>query len=95
MSRRRKKKKAFEFSKLVLLAVMVLYVIAVGVGIMLSLIDYAQYSTLAMLVGAPTATAIGFYAWKAKAENVIKFKTENPEATKDVPIDLNNISGTN
>ena len=57
--------------------------------------DHAQYSTLAMLVGAPTATAIGFYAWKAKAENVIKIKNENPEATKDVPIDLNNISGTN
>ena len=58
-------------------------------------IDYTQYSTLAMLVGAPTATAIGFYAWKAKAENVIKIKNENPEATKDVPIDLNNINGTN
>lgn len=60
----------------------------------LSLIDYTQYSTLAMLVGAPTATAIGFYAWKAKAENVIKIKQEHPEETKDVPVDLNNISGT-
>ncbi len=89
-----KKKKGFEFSKLILLAVMVLYFIAVGIGVMLSFLDYTQYSTLAMLVGAPTATAIGFYSWKAKAENVVKLKKENPEETKDNSIDLNNISST-
>ncbi len=94
MGRRKKKKKSFEFSKFVLLIVMVLYLVVVGVGIVISLIDYTQYSTLAMLVGAPTATAIGFYAWKAKAENVIKIKQENPEETKNIPVDLNNISGT-
>ena len=94
MGRRRKKKKAVEFSKAVLLVVMILYLVVVSVGIALSFIDYTQYSTLAMLVGAPTATAIGFYAWKAKAENVIKIKQEHPEETKDVPVDLNNISGT-
>ncbi len=89
-----KKKRGFEFSKLILLAVMVLYFIAVGIGVMLSFLDYTQYSTLAMLVGAPTATAIGFYSWKAKAENVVKLKKENPEETKDNSIDLNNISST-
>lgn len=94
MGRRRKKKKAVEFSKVVLLVVMILYFVVVSVGIALSFIDYTQYSTLAMLVGAPTATAIGFYAWKAKAENVIKIKQQHPEETKDVPVDLNNISGT-
>ena len=92
---KKKNKKAFEFSKLVLLAVMALYLIAAGVGIAISFIDYTQYSTLAMLVGAPTSTAIGFYAWKAKAENVIKIKQEHPEETKGVPVDLNNISGSN
>lgn len=92
MGRHEKKKKRFEFSKLVLISVMILYFFAAGVGIAISFIDYAQYSTLAMLVGAPTATAIGFYSWKAKAENVIKIKKENPEATKDMPVDLNNLS---
>lgn len=92
--RRTKKKKTVEFSKVVLLVVMILYFVVVSVGIALSFIDYTQYSTLAMLVGAPTATAIGFYAWKAKAENVIKIKQQHPEETKDVPVDLNNISGT-
>lgn len=92
MGRHEKKKKHFEFSKLVLLSVMILYFFAAGVGIAISLVDYTQYSTLAVLVGAPTAAAIGFYSWKAKAENVIKIKKENPEATKDMPVDLNNLS---
>ena len=92
---KRKKKRTFEFSKAVLLSVMVLYFVAAGVGIAISFIDYTQYSTLAMLVGAPTATAIGFYAWKAKSENVIKIKQEHPEETAGVPVDLNNISGSN
>lgn len=91
MGRHEKKKKRFEFSKLVLLSVMILYFISAGVGIAISLADYTQYSTLAMLVGAPTATAIGFYAWKAKSENVIKIKQEHPEETQGVPVDLNNI----
>ena len=81
----------FEFSKLILLFVMLLYFVTVGVGIKLSFIDYTQYSTLAMLVGAPTATAIGFYAWKAKAENIVKIKKENPQETVEVNIDPSNI----
>lgn len=85
------KKKTFEFSKAVLVAVMFLYVVVVAVGIVLSFIDYTQYSTLAMLVGAPTATAIGFYAWKAKAENVVKIKREHPEETKGSIFDPSNL----
>lgn len=85
------RKSKIEFSKLVLGIVMLLYFVTVGVGIKLSLIDYTQFSTLAMLVGAPTATAIGFYAWKAKAENVVKIKQENPQVTEGVTIDPSNI----
>jgi hypothetical protein len=85
------KKKKPEFSKLVLGFVMLLYFVTVGVGIKLSLIDYTQYSTLAMLVGAPTATAIGFYAWKAKAENTLKIKKENPKETEGSTFDPSNI----
>lgn len=88
---RRQKKPPLEFSKLILMVVMLLYFITVGVGIKLSLIDYTQYSTLAMLVGAPTATAIGFYAWKAKAENIVKIKKENPQETEGSTFDPSNI----
>ena len=38
-----------------------------------------------------TATAIGFYSWKAKAENVVKIKQAHPEETEGMPVDLNNI----
>jgi hypothetical protein len=80
-----------EFSKLVLALVMATYFVAVGVGVYLSFVDAMQYSTLAMLVGAPTATAIGFYAWKAKAENVVKIKKANPEETDGAPFDPGSI----
>lgn len=90
MSRQRKKK-GVEFSKVILLLVMAVYFITVGVGIWLSLVDYSQFSTLAMLVGAPTATALGFYAWKAKAENIIKIKKENPQETEGSNFDPSNL----
>jgi len=82
-------KKKTEFSKLILFLVMLTYFITVGVGIKLSLIDPAQFSTLALLVGAPTATALGFYAWKARTENMIKIEKAQPKETGDIPIDLN------
>jgi Na+/H+ antiporter NhaD/arsenite permease-like protein len=85
-------KRKIEFSKTILMFVMLAYFVTVGVGIHLSLIDPMQYSTLAMLVGAPTATAIGFYAWKAKAENVLKIHKENKKETEGVPFDPGNIT---
>jgi hypothetical protein len=87
----KKKRKTFEFTKLILVLVMLTYFVTVGFGIYLCLTDYTQYSTLAMLVGAPTATAIGFYAWKAKAENTLKIKKENPKETEGVPFDPGSI----
>jgi nitrate/nitrite transporter NarK len=84
-------KRKIEFTKLILALVMLVYFLTVGLGIHLSLIDPMQFSTLAMLVGAPTATAIGFYAWKAMAENVLKIKKENPKETEGVPFDPGNM----
>ena len=89
--REQKRPRRFEFSKIVLFFVMVVYFVVVGVGVRLSLIDPLQYQTLALLVGAPTAAALGFYAWKAKAENIVKIKQAHPEETEGVPVDLNNI----
>ncbi len=85
-------KRKIEFSKLILALVMLTYFIAVAVGVWLSLIDPLQYSTLAMLVGAPTAVGIGFYAWKAKAENVLKYHKDNKDETGDVPFDPGSIT---
>ena len=50
-----------------------------------------QLGVFLAYVGTPAATAIGFYSWKAKAENVVKIKQANPMATEGIPVDLNNI----
>lgn len=34
--------------------------------------EHYGLEALLTYLGAPTATAIGFYAWKARAENVVK-----------------------
>lgn len=90
--RRRGKKRKFEFSKIVLLSVLVTYFVGLYVGIKVVFIDVTQLGVLLAYIGTPTATAIGFYAWKAKAENIVKIKKANPEETEGTPVDLNNIA---
>ena len=55
------------------------------------LLDASQLGVFLAYVGTPTATVIGFYSWKAKAENVVKIKKANPEETEGMPVDLNNV----
>ncbi|MPN12784.1 hypothetical protein SDC9_160104 [bioreactor metagenome] len=90
--RRRKKKDKFEFSKSILLAVLATYFVGIVVGIKIVLVDTTQLGVLLVYIGTPTTIAIGFYAWKAKAENIVKIKQANPADTEGVPIDLNNIT---
>ena len=80
-----------EFSKLVLSAVLLTYFAGVGLGLWAVLIDLSQLGVFLAYVGTPTATVIGFYSWKAKAENVVKIKKANPSETEGLPVDLNNI----
>ena len=80
-----------EFSKLVLSAVLLTYFAGFGLGFWAVLIDLSQLGVFLAYVGTPTATVIGFYSWKAKAENVVKIKQAHPEETEGMPVDLNNI----
>lgn len=64
--------KKFQFSKLILGAVMVLYFAGAVFGGFIVVNEPAALGELLAYIGAPTAVAIGFYAWKSKAENVIK-----------------------
>ena len=81
----------FEFSKLILSAVLLTYFAGFGLGVWVVLIDLSQLGVFLAYVGTPTATVIGFYSWKAKAENVVKIKKANPSETEGLPVDLNNI----
>lgn len=80
-----------EFSKLFLSAVLLTYFAGFGLGFWAVTIDLSQLGVFLVYVGTPTAVAIGFYSWKAKAENVVKIKKANPEETEGIPVDLNNI----
>lgn len=61
-----------EFSKTVLGAVMILYFAGAIYGAVIVWQDSSLLGELLAYIGAPTAVAIGFYAYKAKCENVIK-----------------------
>jgi len=72
------------FSKYILKMVIAVYFIGAILGSILIIVSAIHDMTLgvsiessmfvayAAYLGGPTATALGFYAWKAKAENVIK-----------------------
>ena len=61
-----------EFSKIVLAAAMITYELVTLFGIYCVTNDGSLLPELFLFVGAPTSVAIGFYAWKAKAENLLK-----------------------
>ena len=61
-----------EFSKVVLGAVMLLYFAGAIYGAVIVWQDSSLLGELLAYIGAPTAVAIGFYAYKAKCENVVK-----------------------
>ena len=76
---RRQTKKKPEFSKIILALCMCVYIVTVGFGFFVTATEKTQLGELLAFVGAPTAVAIGFYAWKARAENLLKIKKENPD----------------
>ena len=61
-----------EFSKIVLGSAVVIWAAGAVFGAYIVNEEREQLRELLAYIGAPTATAFGFYAWKAKAENIIK-----------------------
>ena len=84
-------KKRFEFSKLVLCLVMATYFAGLifGMNIICNIAtNNSSYIATALCglfsyIGAPVAVAIGFYAYKAKAENVEKIRSSAAISTID------------
>ena len=57
-------------------------------------IDTGMFIAYAAYIGGPTATAIGFYAWKSKAENILKIqRTIKPEVDPTLASTLANMEG--
>lgn len=78
------KNEASTFSKSILSTVVLLYFIGAIIGAFLVVtaarvdiklnipLNSTMFIAYATYIGGPTATAIGFYAWKSKAENLLK-----------------------
>lgn len=77
--------KKFQFSKVVLGAAVVTWIISIAFGWWYVFTRDAGLLEILTCVSSPVAVAYGFYAWKSKAENVIKM-TKSIETDKKLPV---------
>lgn len=81
--------KKYEFSKIILCLVMVTYFIGFifGMFIIFKIRTDAAICGFFSYIGAPAAAAIGFYCYKAKAENIEKIRTGivNEKISENIP----------
>lgn len=82
-----------EFSKLVLSAAIVTWLAGAVFGGVIVALEHSQLGELLAYIGAPAATAFGFYYWKAKCENVIKYNKKELDKLKDMPKEGDNDAG--
>jgi len=104
------KKEKSTFTKSILSIVVFLYFIGATMGTVLVIVaalmdaklgipvDSQMFIAYASYLGAPTATAIAFYAWKSKCENLLKIhytnsKTNDQSNTDTLVQTLANIGG--
>lgn len=83
--------KTFTFTKLTMCIIFILFIIGSLIGGVLVVIsaihditlglqiDTGMYIAYAAYLGTPAATSIGFYAWKSKAENIVKIQQNLPK----------------
>lgn len=89
-------KEKVTFTKSIMSIVMFLYFVGVVIGTALMIfaayndyklglsIDSSMFIAYATYLCTPTATAIGFYAWKSKAENLLKIQhSHNTQQQKE------------
>lgn len=68
------------YTKILVAAVMATYFLGFVLGGILVCLFPEHLGEWLTYIGVPTATAIGFYCWKAKAENMLKIRQETPQA---------------
>lgn len=82
--KRRPQKPKREFTKQIVAAVLLTYFFGVAIGavVVLKTAPDQLYAYLTF-IGAPTATTVGFYCWKAKNENINKHPSARVEPTAE------------
>jgi len=84
--KRRTKRPKREFTKQIVAAVLLTYFLGVAIGAVVVLYKAPdQLTAYLAFIGAPTATTVGFYCWKAKAENINKYKGVPTEPAETAP----------
>lgn len=73
------------YTKILVAAVMGTYFFGVIYGAVFCFCAGAYLGEYLSFIGVPTATAIGFYCWKAKAENMIRMRAEVPQKEQKAP----------
>lgn len=77
--KKKKPKKKREFTKQIVAAVLATYFFGVAIGAIVVLRTAPdQLYAFLTFIGAPTATTVGFYCWKAKNENLHKHQKGRP-----------------
>lgn len=79
------------YTKILVAAVMGTYFFGVVYGAVFCFCAGAYLGEYLAFIGAPTTAAIGFYCWKAKAENMVKFRQEAPREERDDPPTLEEV----
>ena len=73
-----------EFSKLVLGAAVLMWFAGAVFAAVIVCEEREQLREFLAYIGAPASTAFGFYFWKAKNENIIKYNKQQLEKLKQV-----------
>jgi len=94
------------FTKMTMMLIYILFIIGALIGAVLVFasmtwdmhlglqINTGMFTAYAAYLGTPTAVAIGFYAWKSKAENLLKIKAQNTDKEADPLVEtLANMGG--
>jgi len=80
----KKQKEPLSFTKIMVAAVMITYFIGVIIGGIIVFMNHEQLGVYLTFIGSATATTIVFYCWKAKAENVVKIRQNNPSEAQEI-----------
>ena len=97
MAKKKQKKIKLEFSKIIMVAVMATYFIGLFFAMAIILLMMVRspgssasgLSSLLIFIAAPVSTAIGFYSYKAKNENIEKIKNQRYFTSEgDKPSDI-------
>lgn len=80
----------FEFSKLILVVAYITAVFFTAITAYVAIVggDAASFANIVLAIWALVSTAVGFYFWKAKAENIIKISKTIPQKVLDKVEDI-------